>query len=138
MLVRQLEQGPPFDAPVELRIFGPNIDELRRLGLAARRILDGIPEVTITRDDLSEALPKIGLTVDEEQARQSGLSNRAIAQQLEAYLEGSVGGSVLESTENLPVRVRLANSTRADLSAIASLDLQSETSGDSSIYQRLW
>ena len=129
VLVRQLEQGPPFDAPVELRIFGPNIDELRRLGLAARRILDGIPEVTITRDDLSEALPKIGLTVDEEQARQSGLSNRAIAQQLEAYLEGSVGGSVLESTENLPVRVRLANSTRADLSAIASLDLQSETSG---------
>jgi len=124
VLVRQLEQGPPFDAPIELRIYGPNLSELRRLGLEARQILDTLPEVTVTRDDLSEAVPKLGLTVDEEQAQQSGLSNTAIAQQLEAYLEGSVGGSILEDTENLPVRVRIANQTRADLSAIASLDLQ--------------
>lgn len=127
VLAQQLEQGPPFDAPIELRIYGPNLDELRRLGFEARQILASIPEVTVTRDDLSEAVPKIGLTIDEEQARQSGLSNVEIAQQLEAYLEGSVGGSVLEGTENLPVRVRLANQTRADLSQIASLDLQSAT-----------
>ncbi|MEO0645381.1 MAG: efflux RND transporter permease subunit, partial [Cyanobacteria bacterium J06650_10] len=106
--------------------YGPNIDELRRLGLEARRILGSVPDVVITRDDLSEALPKLGLTVDEAQARQSGLSNQAIAQQLESYLEGSVGGSVLEGTESLPVRVRMADASRGDLSAIASLDLQSE------------
>ena len=70
VLARQLEQGPPFDAPIELRIYGPNLDELRRLGLEARQILSSIPEVTVTRDDLSESLPKLGLTVDEEQARQ--------------------------------------------------------------------
>lgn len=126
ILVNQLQQGPPFDAPIELRIYGPNLTELRRLGLEARRILGSIPDVTVTRDDLSEALPKLGLSVDEEQAQQSGLSNRAIAQQLEAYLEGATGGSVLEGTENLPVRVRVANANRADLSQIASLDLQSE------------
>lgn len=126
ILSRQLEQGPPFDAPVELRIYGPNIGELRRLGLEARQILDSISDVIITRDDLSEALPKLGLSVDEEQARQSGLSNAAIAQQLEAYLEGSIGGSILESTESLPVRVRVADANRADLGAIASLDLQAQ------------
>jgi len=132
LLVRQLQQGPPYDAPIELRIYGPNLDELRRLGLEARRILGTIPEVTITRDDLSESLPKLGLVVDEEQAQQSGLSNTAIAQQLDAYLEGSVGGSILEGTENLPVRVRLNNNNRADLSQIASLDLQSENGGSRS------
>ena len=129
VLAQRLEQGPPFDAPIELRIFGPNLEELRRLGLEARQILDTISEVTVTRDDLSEAVPKIGLRVDEEQARQSGLSNAAIAQQLESYLEGSVGGSILESTESLPVRVRLANQTRRDLSEIASLDLQGSVGG---------
>ena len=40
VLVRQLEQGPPFDAPVELRIYGPNIEELRALGAEAREIFD--------------------------------------------------------------------------------------------------
>lgn len=126
MLVRQLQQGPPYDAPVELRIYGPNVDELRRLGLEARRILGSLPEVTVTRDDLSASLPKLSLVVDEEQAQQSGLSNQAIAQQLSAYLEGSVGGSILEGTESLPVRVRIANAERASLSEIISLDLQPE------------
>ena len=130
ILVRQLEQGPPFDAPIELRIYGPNIEELRRLGVEARQILASVPDVIYVRDDLSEILPKLSLTIDEEQAQQSGLSNMAIAQQLDAYLEGSVGGSVLEATENLPVRVRIANADRADLSQIASLDLRPEGNAD--------
>ncbi len=124
VLVKQLEQGPPFEAPVEMRIFGPDIQQLRILGAQVREILTQIPNVSHVRDDLTETLPKLGLEVDEEQARLVGLDNRAIAQQLETYLEGSVGGSILEATENLPVRVRIANSNRGDLSQIASLNLQ--------------
>ena len=129
-LVRQLGQGPPYDAPVEMRIYGPNLEELRRLGIEAREILASIPEVTHARDDLSEYRPKLGFTVDEEQARQAGLDNTAIAQQLEAYLEGAVGGSILEATENLPVRVRLTETERSDLSDIASLDLRPNNAND--------
>ena len=126
ILVRQLEQGPPFDAPVEMRIFGSDLQELKRLGIEARAILASIPDVTHVRDDLSEALPKLELAIDEEQARQAGLSNTAIANQLEAYLEGAIGGSILEATENLPVRVRVSNAQRADLSQIASLNFNSD------------
>lgn len=130
VLVRQLQQGPPFDAPIELRIYGPNIEELRRLGIEARQILASVTDVVYVRDDLTETLPKLGLTIDEEQAQQSGLDNTAIAQQLDAYLEGAVGGSVLESTENLPVRVRVADGERADLSQISSLNLRPQGSAD--------
>ncbi|NJN07706.1 MAG: efflux RND transporter permease subunit [Richelia sp. RM2_1_2] len=124
VLVKQLEQGPPFNAPVEMRIYGPDIQQLRILGAQVREILTQIPNVTHVRDDLTEVLPKLGLTVDEEQARLVGLDNTAIAQQLQSYLEGAVGGSILEATENLPVRVRIANANRGDLSQIASLNLQ--------------
>ena len=123
VLVKQLQQGPPYDAPVEMRIFGPNLTELRRLGVEAREILTTVPDVIHVRDDLTEALPKLGLSVDEEQAQQAGLTNTAIAQQLSSYLEGAIGGSILEATENLPVRVRVSNTERADLSQIASLNL---------------
>lgn len=131
VLVKQLEQGPPFEAPVEMRIFGPDIQQLRILGAQVREILTQIPDVTHVRDDLTETLPKLGLKVDEEQARLVGLDNTAIAQQLQSYLEGSVGGSILEATENLPVRVRIANSNRGDLSQIASLNLQPTQQGGS-------
>lgn len=122
-LVRQLEQGPPFEAPIEVRLFGPDLTELQELGRSVRRLLSETSGVVHTQSDLSEALPKLALDVDEASARLAGLDNRAIARQLDATLEGAVGGAVLEETENLPVRVRVSGESRADVSRIAGVDL---------------
>ncbi len=122
-LVRQLEQGPLFEAPVEVRIFGPDVERLRELGEQARQVLADLPDVIHTRADLGETLPKLTLRVDEEQARLAGLDHTSIARQMDSTLEGAVGGSVLEATEELPVRVRLSGDYRSRLERIASLDL---------------
>lgn len=122
---RQLEQGPPFEAPIELRLYGPDLQRLQELGNQMRLVLDQVPDVLHTRATLAEALPKLSLKIDEEEARLAGLDKSAIAQQLDNSLEGAVGGSVLEDTENLPVRVRLSNSQRGSLDQISSLDLLS-------------
>jgi multidrug efflux pump subunit AcrB len=122
-LVLQLEQGPPFAAPVEVRLYGPDVDQLRGEGERLRAILSQVPHVIHTAASLGEAMPKLSLLVDEEQARLAGLDPTAAARQLNATLEGSVGGSVLEATEELPVRIRVSNADRADLSRIASLSL---------------
>ncbi|MEL6383808.1 MAG: efflux RND transporter permease subunit [Cyanobacteria bacterium J06626_18] len=129
-IVQQLQQGPPYDAPVEMRIYGPNTSELRRIGMEVREMMTEIPDVVHIRDDLTERQPKLGLIVDNEQVQQAGLTNTEIAQQLEAYSEGVTGGAILESTENLPVRVRLTNTNRASLTQLASLDLRSAQSRD--------
>lgn len=124
VIVQKFQQGPPFDAPVEMRIYGSDLNELRRLGMEVREMMTTIPDVIQVRDDLTEGRPKLGLTVDNEQVQQAGLNNTEIAQQLEAYSEGVTGGAILESTENLPVRVRLTNQDRASLEALASLNLR--------------
>ncbi len=122
ILVRQLEQGPPFEAPVEVRIIGPDREVLREYGDRMRTILSHVTDVIYTRADLSETLPKLNIQVDEEKARLATLDRTAIANQLNAALEGSVGGTILEGTEELPVRVRVANSDRTNPSQIASHD----------------
>lgn len=132
VLVRQLEQGPPFAAPVEMRIYGSDIEELQKFGEKARELLVHIPNVTHTRASLNEVLPQLGLRVDEESARLRGLDNTSIAQQLDTTLEGVRGGSILESTEELPVRVRLSNADRGNLNQIKSLDLLSPGGNGSS------
>jgi len=129
VLVRQLEQGPPFDAPIELRLYGPNIDRLAELGDAARAVLSTVPDIIHTDADLTESLPKLSVKVDEEEARLAGLDHASIARQLDTTLEGALGGSLLESTEELPIRVRLADSVRGDLVRISSLDLLPATTG---------
>ncbi|MEM6402540.1 MAG: efflux RND transporter permease subunit [Cyanobacteria bacterium P01_D01_bin.116] len=122
-LAKQLEQGNAVDAPIELHIYGSNLDILEQLGQQVREILAQINDVTHTKTSMGGALPKLGLRLDEEQARLVGLNNTEIARQLDANLEGIVGGSILEGTEELPIRVRLSNQKRADLEQIASLNL---------------
>lgn len=122
-VVRQLEQGPPFDAPIELRILGQDVSELRRLGEQVRSRLAALDHITHTRSSLDEGVPQIQLTVDEEKAQLVGLDKQAIAQQLNTTLEGIQGGSVLEATEELPVRVRLSNADRGNLSQLESINL---------------
>ncbi len=129
VLVRQLEQGAPFDAPVEVRLLGPDVGQLARLGDQLRSILAETPHVLHTTADLTETMPKLALRVDEESARLAGLDNAAISKQLDATLEGAVGGSVLEGTEELPVRVRVSSRERGDLDRITSLDLVSQQAG---------
>nr|MDJ0719471.1 efflux RND transporter permease subunit [Prochloraceae cyanobacterium] len=127
VLVRQLEQGSVISAPIAVRIFGDDLDVLRELGKQLQAELTTVNNVIYTRANLTETVPKIALQVDEEQARLAGLDNTLIAQQLEAKLEGSLGGSILEGTEELPVRVRISDAKRSDLDKIVSLDLLSET-----------
>ncbi len=122
VLVKQLEQSKPVP-PIELRFYGPNLDLIQKLGNQARSQLVQVNHVTHTRTSLGEALPKLALSLDEEQAQLTGLDNTQIAQQLNANLEGILGGSILEDTEELPVRVRLANNSRANLDQITTLDL---------------
>lgn len=123
ILVRQLEQGPPFDAPVEVRLFGPDLHVLRQLGEQVRLVMSDVPDVIHTRSDMSESVAKLSLNVPEEEVRLAGLTFGSISSQLNGSLEGITGGSILEETEELPVRVRVHNDARSDLSTIASTNL---------------
>jgi len=130
ILVRQLEQGPPIDAPIEMRIYGSDIQRLQELGEQARELLVNVNYITHTRGSLSEVLPQLQFRVDEEQARLAGLDNSKIAQQLNTTLEGIIGGSILESTEELPIKVRLKNADRGDINQISTIDLQTSVSSN--------
>lgn len=123
ILVRDLVQGPPVDAPVELRLVGPSLEVLRVEGDKLRQLAALVEEVTIVRTTLDGGSPKLKLSVNEDKARLLGLGLGDVARQLEATLEGATGGSLIEGTEELPVRVRVGAADRSDLSRIASLPL---------------
>ncbi len=118
VLVRKLEQGPPFEAPIELRFYGPDLRVLKELGEKVRAIVAEVPSVIHTNASLEAGQPKLWFQVDEEKARLAGLTLRDVAGQLELSLEGVTGGSIVEGTEVLPVRIRVGN--RRDLAEILS------------------
>ncbi len=121
IVVRQILQGPPTFAPVELRITGNDLQALKEVGEAARLVFSQIPEIVSTRASIAGGEPKLWLEADEDQARQSGLGLVDIARELDGKLEGVLGGSIVEASEELPVRVRITDRERASLADIASL-----------------
>jgi hypothetical protein len=69
----------------------------------------GQDEVTLARASITEGAPKVVFDMDEAEARRLGLSLADVAGQLEAALVGQTGGTLVEGTEALPIRVRLGD-----------------------------
>ena len=123
IIVSQFGQGPPVVADVEYRIYGPSINELQNIGEQLRLTLQSHPDVLHTQATMTRGEPKYWVMVDEDEAQLAGLTLRDVAGQLQANLEGSVGGSVIEGLEQMPVRVRYAGEERSNLDKIASMQV---------------
>jgi len=123
ILVRKLEQGPPFNAPIELLILGPNLDTLRQLGDEVRKMLATTSDVLHTRATLTAGAPKVWLQVNEDASLMSGLSLTQIASQIQMSTTGVIASNVLEQTESLPIRVRLGETSREEVSKLAEIQL---------------
>ena len=123
--VRGLVQGPPVNAPVELRLVGPDLGTLKEFGDKLRLLMAEVPEIIQVRTQLTGGVPKAVLDLDEEKVRLLGLDLGAVARQLEATLEGATGGSLLESSEELPVRVRVGAGDRSAIDQLRSFEVVS-------------
>ena len=133
VIVRQLQQGPPFDAPVELHLQGADLDVLRELGSELRLFLAQLPEVTYTRSDLEETIAKLSIEVDPQQASEAGLNRAAIAGQLYQSLEGVSAGTAFDGGLEIPVRVKIADaqSPAENFARLGSLEIHGSARGAS-------
>lgn len=123
IIVRDLIQGPPVAAPVEIRLVGPDLGTLRRLGDEARALMADLPLVTQVRSGVTGGAPQLRFEIDETAARQIGLNVTDIAAQLEAGLVGVTGGSLVEGTDQTEIRVRWDDSLLGDLAAMTDLPI---------------
>ena len=125
VIVRGLVQGPPVTAPVEIRIVGPELSVLREIGDRVRRVMVSVPDVVQARTQLTGGAPKVFVDLDEEKVRLAGMQLAGVARQLESALEGATGGSLLEGSEELPVRVRVGESERSSFASVRGTDIVS-------------
>ena len=119
------EQGPPFSAPLEIRIVGPDLNVLKKMGEEIRLILSDVPAVTYSTATLSTAIPQVSIYLNENQTRLRGISNQEIPLQLNAELTGFIAGTVMEGTVEIPVRVRLGGSSRSSLADLSTTPILS-------------
>lgn len=123
VLALPFEQGPPFDAPIEVRVVGEDLAVLRDIGEQLRYLMAATEGVTYTGATLDRAEPKLAIYPDENRAAQAGLVLAELPAQLNTSLSGHRAGIVMEGIHELPVTVRYAAMSRSRPADLASLPL---------------
>ena len=121
VIVRKLEQGPPFDAPVELRILGEDLRLLEELGNQVRGLLASHPQVTHTRADLGDKDPRLKLEIDSNLATQNGVSDNELSRFLFSSLEGAEAGDFVHQGLSVPARVLVDWSERSVINSLMAM-----------------
>lgn len=128
-VVRAFGQGPPISAPVGFRILGPDIEILNQLGEQVRLAMSQVPGISHSIASITLNDSELVLDAQRDSSQLAGLSLVEIAQQLQLALDGKVGGSILEGSEEVPVRIRVAEAQRDSLAAIQALPLSHPATG---------
>ena len=125
IVARAFGQGPPISAPIGVEIYGPDLAVLNELGEKVRLVMSQVTGVTQSIATVTSGDPELVIGITRDGSSLADLSLSAAASQLQASLDGRIGGSVLEGSEEIPVRVRIPQHQRSDLQALAALPLLS-------------
>lgn len=123
LTVQELAQGPPVGAPVEVLIYGPQLDELRRIGAEVQGAIAALPQAAQVRGGLTGGLPQLRYEIDSDAASLMSLDETQIARQLEAGLSGLMAGTLDKGTQQIPIRVQFAQDILRNSSIINDLPI---------------
>ena len=121
--VSPLELGPPVGWPLQYRVSGPDKDEVRRIALDLAKLIGTDPRTRLTNYDWMEPARQIRVRVNQEEARQLGISSSALASVLNAAMTGSTVTQVRDDIYLVNVVARATDEQRASLSTLSSLQV---------------
>tara|TARA_Y100000296_G_scaffold17791_1_gene21039 strand:- start:4414 stop:7560 length:3147 start_codon:yes stop_codon:yes gene_type:complete len=131
IVVRAFGQGPPIAAPVEVEIFGPDLNILNDLGDKVRMLMSQVDGISQSITSISMGEPELKINAQSDNLSYLGLTLSELANQMQINFSGITGGSVLESTEEIPVRVRLDEAYRQNVTGVDAMPIP--VSGDNAI-----
>lgn len=127
--VSLLENGPPVGYPVQYRVSGEDVGEVRKWAQQLASTLAEQADVTNVHLDWGEPSKIIYLNVDQDRARQMGVSSQNLANFLSSSLTGSVIDQYREKRELIEIRMRGEADERIDVGALASLAVPTSNGG---------
>jgi Cu/Ag efflux pump CusA len=110
-------------AQIALKIFGPDIVELRRLG---GELYEGIKNLKGLKDLQVEPLvqiPQLKIFIDKNEVKRGRMSAGTMSTNLEALLSGHIAGQVIEEQKIFSILLRLDEASRSNPEAIENIDL---------------
>ncbi|HVA48849.1 MAG TPA: efflux RND transporter permease subunit [Pirellulales bacterium] len=121
--VNQLEAGPPVGLPVQVRILGPDMATLRKVGDQVKSLMRAFPGATDIQDDWEPETLRLGLHVAAQRANIAGVTNESLANLVHGALAGLTATNIRERDRLIPVVLKLRPDERSRLDDLRTLSL---------------
>ncbi|MGY4531129.1 multidrug efflux pump [Pseudomonas sp. TE3786] len=125
--ITRLENGPPVGYPVQFRVSGEHIDEVRALAREVAARVRENPHVTNVHLDWEEPSKVVYLSIDQERARALGVSSASLSTFLQSALSGNSVSQYREDNELIEILLRGTVRERQQLALLPSLSVPTDT-----------
>jgi HAE1 family hydrophobic/amphiphilic exporter-1 len=114
-------------APVEIKIFGRDIYQLREIADNIVERIQGIEGLRDIAHTFSEGKPEYHIRIDREQASRMGLMVSQIANTIQTASLGTVATRFREGNDEIDIRVRFSKQSRDSLNDIENIPILTST-----------
>ncbi|HZV24346.1 MAG TPA: efflux RND transporter permease subunit, partial [Luteimonas sp.] len=119
--VTRLENGPPVGYPIQFRVSGEHVDQVRVLARQVMAQVQANPHVTNVNLDWDEPSKVVRLRIDQQRARALGISSAQLASFLSGSLSGLHVSTYREGNELVEMLLRGSSDERTHLEMLGSL-----------------
>ncbi|MCB1216175.1 efflux RND transporter permease subunit [bacterium] len=125
VIVRSLEQGPPVGAPIQIKVRGENLEELKAIGREIKAALGTAEDVIDIRDSFGVDSRHLELVVDESQLRAIGMTRYDVNRVTLINTSGLEVTQYRAPSRTIPVMMRVMHERRDDATDLESFYLHS-------------
>lgn len=127
--------GGGVTAPVEVKLFGPDLTVLKRLADELADRFEDVPGLVDVRTSLDEPQPTLGIQVHREAASDLGVTLSQVGQALSPMIAGAtVSEWTAPNGDSYDVVVRLPSEYREDITSLSSLPITATADGSGIVW----
>lgn len=119
--ISRLENGPPVGYPVQYRVSGEHIDQVRAIARQVAEKVRSNPHVVNVHLDWQEPSKVVRLNIDQARARALGVNSAELSRFLQSSLSGAVVSQYREDNELVDIQLRGTPREREALAQLGSL-----------------
>ena len=121
--VSTLGIGPPVGWPVQYRVSGPDLNEVRDIAMQLAGVMAKNSTIRKVNFDWMEPARMVRIRIDQDQARLLGLSSQAIAAVLNSVVSGTQVTQVRDGIYLIDVIARATDEQRVSLSTLRTVQV---------------
>ncbi len=127
--VSLLENGPPVGYPLQYRVSGEDLNLVRQWAHKVSAVIAENPNTTNVHLDWGEPSKVIHLNIDQDRARQMGVSSLDLSNFLNSSISGATINQYREKRELIEIRLRGDQNERINVESLSSLAVPTANGG---------